>query len=70
MSLDCSDRKYSADSQRVMLSIFATPSVILHASGSVGFSLALWIFGAIFAMAGSAVYVELGTVRITLLKLH
>lgn len=44
--------------------IFATPSTILRASGSVGFGLVMWLLGAIFAMAGTAVYVELGTVRV------
>lgn len=46
--------------------IFATPSVILRASGSVGFSLVMWLLGALFAVAGTAVYVELGTVHPTL----
>ncbi|KAJ7599194.1 APC amino acid permease [Mycena floridula] len=41
--------------------IYATPSVILKASGSVGVALSLWIIGALIAAAGSAVFVELGT---------
>lgn len=54
--------------QRIYLhslsSIFATPSIILRASGSVGFSLVMWTLGAAFAAAGTAVYIELGTVRL------
>ncbi|KAJ7600512.1 APC amino acid permease [Mycena floridula] len=41
--------------------IFATPSVILKAAGSVGVALCLWCLGGLFACAGTAVYVELGT---------
>ncbi|KAJ3558188.1 hypothetical protein NM688_g1077 [Phlebia brevispora] len=41
--------------------IFATPSVILRSSGSVGLSLVLWLLGAIVAACGTAVYIELGT---------
>ncbi|KAF7303614.1 High affinity methionine permease [Mycena indigotica] len=43
--------------------IFATPSVILHSSGSAGVALLIWILGALIAAAGTTVYVELGTVR-------
>lgn len=46
------------------LSIFATPSVILRSSGSVGLSLVMWLLGATVALCGTAVYIELGTVRI------
>ncbi|KZT70182.1 APC amino acid permease [Daedalea quercina L-15889] len=42
-------------------SVFATPSVILRASGSVGLSLVMWLVGATIAACGTAVYVELGT---------
>ena len=42
--------------------IFATPSVILRSSGSVGFSLIMWLLGAAVAACGTAVYIELGTV--------
>ncbi|KZT11572.1 amino acid transporter [Laetiporus sulphureus 93-53] len=42
-------------------SIFATPSVILRASGSVGLSFILWLLGATVAACGTAVFVELGT---------
>ncbi|KAL6306037.1 amino acid transporter [Sparassis latifolia] len=42
-------------------SIFATPSVILRASGSVGLLLVMWVLGAILAMCGTAVFIELGT---------
>jgi len=42
--------------------IFATPSMILRASGSVGLSLVLWLLGALVASCGTAVFVELGTV--------
>ncbi|OBZ78204.1 High-affinity methionine permease [Grifola frondosa] len=41
--------------------IFATPSVILRSSGSVGLSLVMWVLGATVAACGTAVYVELGT---------
>ncbi|KAI0711347.1 APC amino acid permease [Earliella scabrosa] len=41
--------------------IFATPSVILRSSGSVGLSLVLWLLGSAVALCGTAVYVELGT---------
>ena len=42
--------------------IFATPSVILRSSGSVGLSLIMWLLGATVALCGTAVYMELGTV--------
>jgi ClpP class serine protease len=45
-------------------SIYATPSVILRSAGSVGVALSMWLLGALIAMLGTAVYVELGTVRI------
>ncbi|KAF9074561.1 APC amino acid permease [Rhodocollybia butyracea] len=41
--------------------IYATPSVILRTSGSVGVALIMWIIGAALAGVGTAVYVELGT---------
>ncbi|KAJ7624850.1 APC amino acid permease [Roridomyces roridus] len=41
--------------------IYATPSVILRTSGSVGVALLMWVLGALLAGAGTAVYVELGT---------
>ncbi|KAJ7245611.1 APC amino acid permease [Mycena haematopus] len=41
--------------------IYATPSVILRTSGSVGVALLMWFLGALIAAAGTAVYVELGT---------
>ncbi|KAJ7206912.1 APC amino acid permease, partial [Mycena pura] len=41
--------------------IYATPSVILRTSGSVGVALLMWLLGALVAAAGTAVYVELGT---------
>ncbi|KAJ7624315.1 APC amino acid permease [Mycena polygramma] len=41
--------------------IFATPSVILLSSGSVGIALLMWVLGALIAIAGTTVYVELGT---------
>jgi hypothetical protein len=43
-------------------SIFAVPSVILRASGSVGTSLLMWLFGSTVAAAGTLVFVELGAV--------
>lgn len=42
--------------------IFATPSVILKSAGSVGMALTMWLLGAVVAAAGSAVYLEYGTV--------
>lgn len=44
--------------------IFASTSVILRGSGSVGMSLVMWVLGAAVAACGTAVYIELGTVRI------
>jgi len=44
--------------------IFATPSVILRSAGSVGVALTMWLIGAIIAAAGSAVYLEYGTVSV------
>ncbi|KZV99465.1 amino acid transporter, partial [Exidia glandulosa HHB12029] len=41
--------------------IFATPALIVQASGSVGSSLLLWLTGACIAAAGTAVYIEFGT---------
>ncbi|KAF8590532.1 high affinity methionine permease [Ramaria rubella] len=41
--------------------IYATPGLILRASGSVGLFLILWILGALVASVGMAVYVEFGT---------
>ncbi|KIY72206.1 APC amino acid permease [Cylindrobasidium torrendii FP15055 ss-10] len=41
--------------------IFATPSLILRASGSVGMALLMWVIGATIASVGTAVYIELGT---------
>ena len=43
-------------------SIFPTPSLMLRASGSVGMTFVIWIIGAIVAAAGTAVYMEFGTV--------
>jgi hypothetical protein len=43
-------------------SIFATPSVILKSAGSVGMALTMWLFGAVVAVTGFAVYLEYGTV--------
>ena len=44
--------------------IYATPSLILPSCGSVGLSLVMWLLGALIAAAGTAVFIELGTVRI------
>ncbi|KJZ79482.1 hypothetical protein HIM_00951 [Hirsutella minnesotensis 3608] len=41
--------------------IFATPGTILALTGSVGLSLFMWIAGMLIAIAGTAVYMELGT---------
>ncbi|EDR06686.1 APC amino acid permease [Laccaria bicolor S238N-H82] len=41
--------------------IYATPSNILRASGSVGVALIMWLVGAIIAACGTNVYIELGT---------
>ena len=46
----------------ILYRIFATPSVILRSSGSVGLSLVMWLLGASVALCGTAVYMELGTV--------
>ncbi|KAK0534508.1 methionine permease [Tilletia horrida] len=40
--------------------VFATPSSILRATGSVGLSLICWAIGSIIAAAGLAVYIEWG----------
>lgn len=42
--------------------IYATPSLILQSSGSVGLSLVMWILGSLIAASGTAVFIELGTV--------
>uniref|UniRef100_A0A915ELA2 Amino acid transporter n=1 Tax=Ditylenchus dipsaci TaxID=166011 RepID=A0A915ELA2_9BILA len=41
--------------------IFVSPTAILRHSGSVGLSLCIWIGGALIAVIGALVYVELGT---------
>ncbi|TFK34251.1 high affinity methionine permease [Crucibulum laeve] len=41
--------------------VFATPSMILGLSGSVGFSLVMWVLGAVIAAAGMQVYIIWGT---------
>ncbi|KAJ7135647.1 amino acid permease-domain-containing protein [Mycena epipterygia] len=41
--------------------IYATPSIILRTSGSVGVALLMWLLGALITAAGTAVYVEFGT---------
>lgn len=41
--------------------IFATPGTILALSGSVGLSLFIWVAGMLIVLAGTAVYMELGT---------
>ncbi|TFK65494.1 APC amino acid permease [Pluteus cervinus] len=41
--------------------IYATPSIILRASGSVGVTLLIWVLGSTLAAVGTAVYIELGT---------
>ena len=46
-----------------MFSIFASSSIVLRASGSVGMTFVMWILGALVASAGTAVFVEFGTVR-------
>ena len=46
-------------------SVFAAPSIILNSSGSVGMTFVMWILGALASAAGTAVYVEFGTVRHT-----
>ena len=48
----------------VWIRIYATPSLILQSCGSVGLSLVMWFLGALIAAAGTAVFIELGTVRI------
>lgn len=49
-------------SQGKLIRIYATPSVILRSSGSVGVALLMWLAGALIAAAGTTVYIELGTV--------
>lgn len=41
--------------------IYATPSNILHSSGSVGVFFIMWLLGAFIATCGTVVYVEFGT---------
>jgi len=41
--------------------IFATPGAIFVLSGSVGLSLIIWVVGFFIALAGTLVYMELGT---------
>ncbi|KAJ3886580.1 APC amino acid permease [Lentinula edodes] len=41
--------------------IYATPSVILRTSGSVGVALLMWLLGALIAAMGTTVFIELGT---------
>lgn len=55
---------------KVLDRIFATPSIILRSSGSVGMSLLMWMIGAAVASAGTAVYLELGTVSYSNLSNH
>ncbi len=40
--------------------IFNSASVVFTNTQSIGASLLLWVYGAIFALAGVAIYVELG----------
>ena len=49
---------------RYSFRIYATPSLTLRSCGSVGMSLLLWVLGAMIAAAGTAVFIELGTVRV------
>ena len=56
----------SGDVDLQMDRIFATPSVILRSAGSVGMALTMWLIGATIAAAGSAVYLEYGTVSVLL----
>jgi len=41
--------------------IFITPTAILTNTGSIGFSLFIWVFTGVIAMLGSFSYIELGT---------
>jgi len=45
---------------RSNLSVFSIPSSVFAASGSVGFSLILWVLGGIVSAAGLSVYLEYG----------
>jgi hypothetical protein len=47
--------------------VFAGASIILNSAGSVGMTFVMWIIGALVAAAGTAVYIELGTVTFSLL---
>lgn len=61
-SVSISSLRIGIDPQ--MDSIFSTPSIILKSSGSVGMALVMWLIGATVAAAGSAVYLEYGTVGV------
>jgi hypothetical protein len=50
--------------------VFAGTSIILNSSGSVGMTFVMWILGALVAAAGTAVYIELGTVTFSFLHYH
>ncbi|GJJ14912.1 hypothetical protein Clacol_009182 [Clathrus columnatus] len=43
------------------ISIYATPNLILRASGSIGLFFIMWLLGVAVAATGMAVYVEFGT---------
>ena len=40
--------------------IYVTPATVLRATNSVGISLLLWAFGAVFGLCGLLVWLELG----------
>ncbi|KAL8877564.1 MAG: hypothetical protein Q9198_004439, partial [Flavoplaca austrocitrina] len=40
--------------------IYVTPAIVLRATNSVGISLLLWTFGAVFGLCGLLVWLELG----------
>ena len=40
--------------------IYVTPALVLRATNSVGISLVLWTFGAVFGLCGLLVWLELG----------
>lgn len=57
---------WEGDTLNIYPRVFAAPSIILNSSGSVGMTFIMWILGASVAAAGTAVYVEFGTVRYNL----
>ncbi|RDA89797.1 hypothetical protein CP533_3327, partial [Ophiocordyceps camponoti-saundersi (nom. inval.)] len=52
---------FNEDARRAgKMPVFSTPSAIFAATGSVGISLMLWLFGGVLAFCGLSVYLEFG----------